>query len=75
MLPPSTVALTVSRSYSKVAYLKRSKSRIVQSSYFFSNSPSTLTREVTRLKWPSIVRKFPKDGSFVLSLKRNYSLR
>ena len=32
---------------------------------------------MTQLKQPSIVRIFPKDGllNFVLSLKRNYSLR
>ena len=36
---------------------------------------SALTLEVTQLKQPSIVRIFPKDGPFVLSLKRNYSLR
>ena len=30
MLPQSTVALRVSKHYSKLAYLKRSKSRIVQ---------------------------------------------
>ena len=69
MLPQSTVALRASRSYSKVAYLKQSKSRKL----FFSNSPSTLTQEVTQLKRPSIVKKFPKDVPFVLSLKRNYS--
>ena len=45
------------------------------SSSLFSNQPSTLMQEVTQLKRPSIVRKFPKDGSFVLSLKQNYSLR
>ena len=51
MLPQSTVAQRVSRNYSKVAYLKRSKSRIVHllSSPFFSQ-PSALTQDVTQLK-------------------------
>ena len=40
MLPQSTVALRVSRSYSKVAYLKRSKSRIVH--LLSSSSPTSL---------------------------------
>ena len=39
-----------------------------------SLAPTELTREVTQLKRPSIVRKFLKKGSFVLSLKRIYSL-
>ena len=51
---------------SKVAYLKRSKFRIVQLLFFFSSQPSTLTREVTQLKQPSIVKIIPKDGKFVL---------
>ena len=74
MLPQYTVALRVSRNYSKVAYLKWLKFRIVLLSFFFSSQPNTLTQEVTQIKWPSFVRKFPKDSSFVLSLKRNYSL-
>ena len=66
----------VSRNYSKVVYLKRSKSRIVHLlsfflSFFFSQ-PSALMQEVTQLKQPPIVRTFPKDGNFVLSLKRKY---
>ena len=75
MLSQSIVAL---RSYSKVAYLKWSKSRIVHlplSSFFFSSHPSAVTPEVAWLKQPLIARKFPKDGSFMLSLKQNYSLR
>ena len=65
MLPQSTVALTVSRNYPKVPYLKWSKSRIRS---FFSSQPTctTLMQEVTQLKQPSTVRKFPKDGSFVV---------
>ena len=64
MLPQSTVALRVSRSYSKVAYLKWSKSRI-SVHHFFSNQPSTLMREVTQLevmqlKQQSTMRKFHK---------------
>ena len=39
MLPQSTVALRVSRSYSKVAYLKRLKSRIVHLSSSASLAP------------------------------------
>ena len=45
------------------------------SSSFFYSQPSAVTREVTQLKQPSIVRMFPKNGLFVLSLKRNYTLR
>ena len=37
--------------------------------------PATLTQEVTQLKRPSTMRKFLKNSSIVLSLKRNYSLR
>ena len=75
MRPQYTVALRLSRSYSMVAYLKRSKSRIVHllSYSFFSSQPSTLMREVTQLKQPLIVRESPKDGYFVLRLKRNHS--
>ena len=36
---------------------------------FFSSQPSAVTREVTQLKQPLILRKFLKDGPFVLSLK------
>ena len=56
MLFQSIVALRVSRNYSKVAYLKQLKSRIVHLlplsfflSPFFFSQPSALTREVTRL--------------------------
>ena len=75
MLPQYTVALRVSRNYSKVANLKWSKFRNCSPFFFFSSQPSTIMWEVTWLKQPSIMRKFPKDGSFVVSLKRNYSLR
>ena len=71
MLPQYKVALRVSKNYSKVAYLKWSKSKIVAASFssFFFNQPSILMREVTQLKRPSIVRKISEGGSFVLSLK------
>ena len=70
MLPQYAVALKVSRNCSKMAYLKRSKSRIVHlfSSFYFSQR-CALTQEVTQ---PPTVREFPKDGYLVLSLKRNY---
>ena len=42
MLLQSTVALRVSRSYSKVAYLKRSKSRIVHHLLLLLSSPTRL---------------------------------
>ena len=63
ILPQSTVALRVSKNYSKVANQKRSISKIVplpSFSSFFSSQPSVLMREVTQLKQPSTVRKFPK---------------
>ena len=44
------------------------------SSSFFFSQLSALTREVTHLKQPLIMKIFPKDGKFVLSLKQNYSL-
>ena len=75
MLPQYTVALRVSRKCSKVAYLEWLKFRIVHLLLSFFKQPSALTLEVPQLKQPSIVRIFPKDGPFVLSLKRNYSLR
>ena len=68
MLSQSTVALKVSKNYSKVAYLKQPKSRIVHLLsffvLFFFSQPSDLhvMQEVTQ---PTIVRLFPKDGSFV----------
>ena len=50
------------------------KSSIVHLLSSFSSQPSTVTQEVTQLKQPSIVRIFPKDNTFVHSLKQNYSL-
>ena len=47
MLPQSTVALRVTKTYCKVAYLKWSNPNFFSK---FSNQPSTLTREVTQLK-------------------------
>ena len=65
MLPQYTVALKVSRNYSKMAYLKQSKSRIVHLfSSFYSSQCCALTQEVTQ---PPTVREFPKDCYFVLS--------
>ena len=56
MLPQSTVALRVSRNYSKVGFLKWLKSKIVQSAFFFFFSqPSALMWEVTQLKQPKMV--------------------
>ena len=67
MLPQYTVALKVSRNYSKMAYQKWSKSKIVHLfSSFYSSQRCALTQEVTQ---PLTVREFPKDGYFVLSLK------
>ena len=57
-----TGELRLSNNYSKVAYLKQPKSRIAHLfSFFFFSQPSTLTREVTQLKQPSIMRIFPKN--------------
>ena len=76
MLPQYTVALRVSRNCSKVANgPKWSKFRIVYLLLQHSTLLCALMREVTQLKQPLNVRIFPKDDLFVLSLKRNYSLR
>ena len=56
MLPQFTAALRVSRNYSKVAYLKRLKSR-------------RLNVRSDTVKQASIVGMFSKDGPFVFSLK------
>ena len=74
MLPQYTVALRVSKNYSKVANLNGQKSDSL-SSFFFSSQPSTLMREVKPLKQQSTVRKFPNDGLLVLDLKqKKYAL-
>ena len=67
MLLQSTVALTVSRNYSKVAYLKWLKFRVVHLlflRFFFFVQPSAIMHKVTPSKQPLTVRKFFKDGSF-----------
>ena len=84
MLPQSTVALRMSKNYSKVAhadYLKWSKSRIVLLSSFlpwflsfFFSQPSTLMWEATQRKQPSIVRIFPRMVLLCL-VWSNYSLK
>ena len=72
MLPQYTVALRVSKNYSKVANLNGQKSDL--SSFFFSIQPSTLMREVKLLKQQSTVKKFPNDGPFVFALKQKNAL-
>ena len=74
---PVYSSTSVSRNYSKVAYLKQSKSTIVHLFFFLSSSASLVpagTQEVTQIKQPqikqpSIMGIFPKNGLFVLSLK------
>lgn len=69
MLPHSTVALSVSQNYSRVTNLKWTEFGIVH--LLYSASSASPMQEVTQLK-SSTMRKIPKDGHFVLSLKRNY---
>ena len=75
MLPQSTVAARVSGSYSKAACRIPSEIHAELFIFFLSSSsptkPSTLTRDTVKTAIDMIVGKFPKDGSFVLSLKRN----
>ena len=81
MLPQSTVALRVSRNYSKVRGLPETveiqNNYCLSSPFFFLLSsffsqPSTLMRDVTQLKQPLNMRIVPKDVTFALILKRNY---
>ena len=69
MLPQTTVALRVSWESILRWPTWNGRNPSSSSSSFFSNQPNTLTREVTQLKRPSIVRKILKDGSFVFSWK------
>ena len=58
LLLQSTVALIVFRNYSILADRKWSK--YWSSAFFLLIQPSTITWEVTWLKQPSIMRKFPR---------------
>ena len=71
MLPQYTVALRVSRNYSKVTDLKLVKIQNC-SSFFLSSQPSSVAREMTQLKQPSIVRNF--SGMVLLCLVRNKTI-
>ena len=72
MLPQSTVTLRVSRSYSKVTYLKRSKSSLLSFFFFFFLLYPTLhlnARSGT-VKMTIDLEEIPQGFFFVLSLKQ-----